>query len=306
MNRNKLTELLLHPDKVTSRDAAMLAEMADQYPYAGVLHILRAKSGQGRDNERLFLGTAALYTPNRQILRLVMENKLPALPGNAAEADELANSPQVASGPVTDQLQEKPDTQQQQQHEETETGESAAYTGTAPSTAPTEETDEEETQPADNPNVFEELQENLRRLRESRTKSYEAEKESPETSVEDKELNRPATSETLEQLVKDHQAQTPDNPRVKHQRNLIDSFLQNGAQLPRRQLQNQPPAEEQITDLSQQATFTPPDLATETLAQIMERQGKAEKAIDIYQKLILKYPQKSAYFADCIERLKKN
>lgn len=36
----------------------------------------------------------------------------------------------------------------------------------------------------------------------------------------------------------------------------------------------------------------------------MIKQGKIDKAIDIYEKLILKYPQKKAYFAEKIENLK--
>jgi ABC-type Zn uptake system ZnuABC Zn-binding protein ZnuA len=37
----------------------------------------------------------------------------------------------------------------------------------------------------------------------------------------------------------------------------------------------------------------------------MIKQGKHEKAIDIYKKLIWKFPQKKAYFATQIEELKK-
>lgn len=43
----------------------------------------------------------------------------------------------------------------------------------------------------------------------------------------------------------------------------------------------------------------------EKLAQILTRQGKNERAIEVYEKLILKIPEKKAYFAACIADLQK-
>ncbi|NPD85806.1 hypothetical protein HNS38_13615 [Lentimicrobium sp. L6] len=45
---------------------------------------------------------------------------------------------------------------------------------------------------------------------------------------------------------------------------------------------------------------------TETLAQIHKQQGNITKALEIYQKLILKNPEKSTYFAAQIQELSKN
>ncbi len=43
---------------------------------------------------------------------------------------------------------------------------------------------------------------------------------------------------------------------------------------------------------------------TETMAEVFVQQGKIDKAIDVYKKLSLQNPAKSAYFADKIEYLK--
>lgn len=51
-------------------------------------------------------------------------------------------------------------------------------------------------------------------------------------------------------------------------------------------------------------TFSPA-IVTETLANIFRTQGHLEKAIISYQKLQLKFPEKSAYFASLIEQIKK-
>lgn len=58
-------------------------------------------------------------------------------------------------------------------------------------------------------------------------------------------------------------------------------------------------------DLSLPSVKFRDDLISESLANIMIKQGKLEKAIDIYKKLIWKFPQKKAYFATQIEELKK-
>ena len=45
---------------------------------------------------------------------------------------------------------------------------------------------------------------------------------------------------------------------------------------------------------------------TETLGHIYAQQGFYDKAIDVFSKLILLYPQKSAYFAALVNEMKKN
>jgi len=47
------------------------------------------------------------------------------------------------------------------------------------------------------------------------------------------------------------------------------------------------------------------EIISETLAKVYTRQEHYEKAISIYQKLSLKYPQKSIYFADQINLINK-
>ncbi|GAB2787837.1 hypothetical protein HNQ93_002675 [Hymenobacter luteus] len=65
------------------------------------------------------------------------------------------------------------------------------------------------------------------------------------------------------------------------------------------------PAEEQA-DLSVRSTSTPPALASESLAKIMVRQGKREKAIEIYERLMERQPEKKAYFAEQIQQLQQS
>ncbi|WP_048825889.1 hypothetical protein [Hymenobacter sp. DG25B] len=64
-----------------------------------------------------------------------------------------------------------------------------------------------------------------------------------------------------------------------------------------------PPVDEQ-QDLSVRSTSIVPQLASESLAKIMVRQGKVAKAIEIYEQLMVRQPEKKTYFADQINQLK--
>jgi hypothetical protein len=56
-------------------------------------------------------------------------------------------------------------------------------------------------------------------------------------------------------------------------------------------------------DLSMQSVMIAEEIVTESFANILERQGQKEKAIVVYQKLILKFPEKKGYFANRIAAL---
>ncbi len=47
------------------------------------------------------------------------------------------------------------------------------------------------------------------------------------------------------------------------------------------------------------------EYVTETLARIYQEQEYYDQALEVYSKLILLYPKKSAYFADCVEKLQQ-
>ncbi len=84
----------------------------------------------------------------------------------------------------------------------------------------------------------------------------------------------------------------------------IQTFLQNGVCFKTTSLSISSDAELQA-DLTQKSTTFHDDLATETLAQILWQQGKLQRALAIYEKLVLRFPEKKTYFAALIEKLKR-
>jgi hypothetical protein len=59
-------------------------------------------------------------------------------------------------------------------------------------------------------------------------------------------------------------------------------------------------------ELARRSTQLNEDAISETLAEILVIQGKKDRAVEIYQKLGLKYPEKMPYFAGLIEDLKNS
>ena len=103
-----------------------------------------------------------------------------------------------------------------------------------------------------------------------------------------------------------HQPTAPA-PALPAARDLINSFLQRAPQAaPRRRALPPPPdaEDEEQPDLSVPSTRAVPDLASENLAKILVRQGKPDRAIAIYERLMVKHPEKMAYFAAQIDSLR--
>jgi pentatricopeptide repeat protein len=84
---------------------------------------------------------------------------------------------------------------------------------------------------------------------------------------------------------------------------LINRFLKAQPRIKTPTAENRP-VEEQA-DLSVRSTQAAPALASESLAKIMVKQGKVDKAIEIYERLMQRQPEKMAYFADQIQQLKQ-
>lgn len=113
-------------------------------------------------------------------------------------------------------------------------------------------------------------------------------------------LNNPAgatDNDAEEQDIVD--SQKAGNNRIQQQ-SIIDKFIQSDPGVIR-------PKKEFFTPetAAKKSEHLPEHLATETLAKVYLQQGNTEGAVRIYERLMLKFPEKNAYFADLIQNLIK-
>lgn len=106
-------------------------------------------------------------------------------------------------------------------------------------------------------------------------------------------IQSPFNAEEILNNVPEHQADPKDAK-------IIDEFIKKDPQIT-------PPRPEQIDteNKAKRSAEDHNDLVSETLAKIYIEQMLYHKAIDTYEKLSLKFPEKSRYFADLIQSIKK-
>jgi hypothetical protein len=118
--------------------------------------------------------------------------------------------------------------------------------------------------------------------------------ETPETSLPSE---KPKAAESI------GPKETKAKPTIVNQRTkqeLIDQFIKNSPRISRSKTDFYDPE-----DYSKNSQIDQENIVSETLATIYFKQGNYAKAISTYQKLILKVPQKSSFFAAQIKKIKE-
>lgn len=98
----------------------------------------------------------------------------------------------------------------------------------------------------------------------------------------------------------DHRDTETDKSRKLSSRDLIDDFIRKNPRMPKPQDSEGPDGDISLESLQESEAFM-----TETMAQIYLKQGYYYKALNTYEKLSLKYPEKSVYFATQIQKIKE-
>jgi tetratricopeptide (TPR) repeat protein len=112
-------------------------------------------------------------------------------------------------------------------------------------------------------------------------------------------LSNPVVKEE-EKTQEKTQKENSENHRIQQQ-SIIDRFIETNPGVIR-------PKKEFFTPetAAKKSEHLPENLATETLAKVYLQQGNFQGAIRTYERLMLKFPEKNAYFANLIQQIQKD
>jgi hypothetical protein len=330
--RQQLAALLAAPEKVSAADALLLRESAALYPYFQPLHLLLAKATQHEPAKYKQLATASLYTRG-PILHDILNRSVPFNPGSfhIVESRPAASSitPQIelSTASVTDELvmeniaatdffafqenftveTKSPEAEQVVTNPENVVSEEViAEPGLAEPVVVSKYDDDQL------PYTFLWWLAKTRKEYQQIFQPYA----SPRKDAEPAAAQTPARTvpgELQHQYVEhifhlqspftetEEDGYTTEGFRKQGKgADLIESFIKNDPQI-------SPPKPEQIDNenKAKKSAEDHNDLVSETLAKIYIEQMLYDKAIETYQKLSLKFPEKSRYFADLIQSIEK-
>ncbi|MDR2037797.1 MAG: hypothetical protein LBQ60_07735 [Bacteroidales bacterium] len=273
MTKDELMFLVRNPDKTVS-SVEDLRQLTDQYPYFHTVHLLYLQ-GLKKSNDDRFSGQlhqSSMNVRDRRILYYYLN-------GSADQATLLLSDNGTKDLAETSAL---PETKEQKDDHIPTPAEEVTMS---------------------NAELLAIIQQQMEEIGMVRTDKQK--KQTKDTinvsgvgeSNEKINLADKILKDLQEQKEKDTIAEVSCESSMDNESNdLIDQFLKKNPKII-------PSDTDYKVNLSDSIEDTP-DIATETLADIYVSQGHIQKAIKIYEQLILKYPEKHIYFAAQIDRLK--
>lgn len=325
MNKDLFIQSLRDYNTISKDVATDILELKSDYPYCQLLHALAAKVSKDHNlaSQTEELQMAAVYAADRAVLKEVITGQIQAAEVSRAlihsaeiqdvpkaDATISASNEDLAEEVIHDlerlhQLRHNFEllfTDQAAQREEKPIDDKAPIIQSTSELPPIKVTAEAEHHPVEKT----EKQPRDLKARKERIVAIARALQAQEAEDEANGLKKKKSESgegLIDEIVSTKEELTPENDKQKEQLNIIEQFIKTQPSI-------SPNKDKTIAapsgDLATIKTGEFGDhVVSETLAEILVKQGKKEKAIEVYKKLIWKFPQKKTYFAAQIEELKK-
>lgn len=318
METERINLLLKNPTEATADDVFLLEKEIHNYPYAQVLHILLAKVQFqiNAEEKNKKLTRAAIYSSERSILKKVIQEK-----GFMDHNEEIIPFQDLLFSGANDSLSDKFDSNDDKEENESSSIFDEVLKNLERLKSLRKQFQFLELNEPDPPkqDKSKEIKKQARKTKkDSHAKSKNVEIESGETLIADPKQEK--LKEILEKdevldskvnvfflkEIENNKTPKKQTKTEEHttQYQIIEKFIEEQPSIGSAKREAQKSSDEINKDLSEKSTKFGDDLISENLAIILLKQGKKERSIDIYKKLIWKLPQKKAYFAARIEEIK--
>lgn len=293
MNKHSFLENLKDPEKLDKETIAQLMDLVQQFHYSSLVHTMLAINLY-KENHIIYdsqLKMAACLAPDRNILRLHIDKmsgfrEKTDLPDEFRPKTKEKPAEVVAAKPE----EEKPIPEQEPVSEKKE---APAVPKSAPIAAATLKTPKAKPVQDEEIPLTSEIEDAGPVIEKSVVKRVEHRK-----TIEELKLIVAQRIREIEQEKLTERESGPARPTPKE--DIIERFIRENPSISRGKAGFFNPLAS-----AQQSVVDQENIVSETLAKIYRAQGHEEKAISVYKKLSLKYPEKSSYFAALIEETKK-
>ncbi len=294
METPEFLRVLQHFPDTTIEEAEAVRSLKENYPFSQVLHTLSARVSKDHDlsNSKSALQMAAVYSADRGVLKEIMEATQVFI-GEEAKSDPEGESNDVANNVLEDLAKlHKSKHKFEMLFAEGPVSTQAGEAETAVTTTPVDE----------QPVTHKSKKERIVQLAKEITSPVAETILEPNSGIKSPRRRKKDPIESfIEEIVVSKEELTPETDKHKKQIEMIDQFIKTAPSI-----SGTKDKQAQHNDLSTIRTGEFGDhIISETLVEILLKQGKKDKAVEVLKKLIWKFPQKKAYFAAQIEELKK-
>ncbi len=317
MNKDRFIFLMNNYTALTDEETMELIQTQKEFPFSQIIHSLAAKGAITNNlaikDEKLH--TAAVYTTDRSVLKAIAgAEKAERLPP-PVPMPKVKEEPQPEAKLPSAQIESEVKSEEPKVEVKVQTKQATV----PPPPVVAKSAKSEVSLSGDQ--LIDELYQDLDKLKHLKH-DYEvmvegldkpSAKSKPvlstsapasEKKSEDKPKKRKSGGDgIIDQIKSTKKKIKPSDPKQKEQLDIINQFIKSKPNFSKNaQVTPEPDAVAQ--DLSESSNAFSDNVVSETLVEILIKQGKREKAVEVLKKLIWKFPQKKAYFAAQIEELK--